>query len=197
LKKLDWRLRFPAGPATLGLALVLSVGFFQSGADAQDTLLPGPGSDITQAKCSICHEIQHVTRLRQSRDRWQDTLKTMVERGAPLAPEEINAILDYLSAYYGTAPPPQTAGVAQVDPVERLLNVHACAGCHAVDRQVIGPAFRDIAAKYRGDNESPARLSKKIREGGTGVWGNVPMPPNAELSDADAKLLVDWVLGRR
>jgi cytochrome c len=172
-----------------------------SQAPAQDALIPGRGSQLTAAKCVICHEIQHITKLRQSRAAWEESMRMMVERGAPLQAGEIKTITDYLATYYGTgpAPPPDLAAAAEsesADPVLRLLNASACAGCHALDRQVVGPGFKSVAEKYRGDAGAAARLHQKIREGGQGAWGQVPMPANPQLSDADLKLLVDWVLGQ-
>ena len=133
-------------------------------------------------------------------------MRRMVERGAPLAPGEIQVITDYLATYYNREGPSAAAQAAsaqaaaaqaQADPVTQLLNRNACLGCHAVDRQVVGPAFRDVAARYKVDAAAPARLAKKLKEGGQGIWGQVPMPPNAGLSEGDAKLLVEWVLTRQ
>jgi cytochrome c len=78
---------------------------------------------------------------------------------------------------------------------EDLLKKNGCTACHAVDKKVIGPAYVDVAAKYKGDAKAPAYLAKKIKEGGSGVWGQVPMPPNSQVSDADIKTLVTYILG--
>lgn len=67
--------------------------------------------------------------------------------------------------------------------------------CHEVDRKVIGPAFKDVAAKYAADKDAPDRLAKKVLKGGTGVWGVAVMPPAQGVSDAEAKQLVGWILG--
>ncbi|MEO8848647.1 MAG: c-type cytochrome [Casimicrobiaceae bacterium] len=74
-----------------------------------------------------------------------------------------------------------------------LMHKDNCAACHAIDKKVLGPAYQDVAAKYRGDKTAPAKLAKKIKDGGVGVWGAIPMPPNA-VPDADIKELVDWIL---
>ena len=63
-----------------------------------------------------------------------------------------------------------------------------------LDQRVVGPSFREVAAKYAGDGEAAARLSRKIREGGAGAWGNVPMPPNPALPEADLAQIVGWIL---
>lgn len=77
---------------------------------------------------------------------------------------------------------------------QSLANQNACMGCHAVDRKLVGPAFKDVAAKYKGDAGAEARLIKKVREGGMGNWGQIPMPANPKVSDADLKTVIDWVL---
>jgi cytochrome c len=77
---------------------------------------------------------------------------------------------------------------------EALMKKDNCAVCHAVDKKVVGPAYVDVAAKYRGDKDAVAKLSKKVKEGSSGVWGPIPMPPNSTTSDADIKELVTWIL---
>ena len=69
-----------------------------------------------------------------------------------------------------------------------------CMSCHAVERKLLGPSFKDVAAKYKGNAGASDLLATKIRKGGVGVWGAVPMPANNQVSEADAKKLADWVL---
>lgn len=86
------------------------------------------------------------------------------------------------------------------DPVNRvaaLAQSRSCLGCHALDRKVVGPAFKDVAAKYAGDPTAEARLAAKIRNGGAGVWGPVPMPGNGQVSEAEATQLAAWVLSQK
>jgi cytochrome c len=77
---------------------------------------------------------------------------------------------------------------------EDLAKKHNCFACHAVDKKVVGPSYKQVADKYRGDQNAPAKLFEKVKKGGAGVWGPVPMPPNAAVPDADIKKLVDWIL---
>ena len=72
-----------------------------------------------------------------------------------------------------------------------------CLACHAVDKKLVGPAYKDVAAKYKGDKSAEAKLIEKVQKGGVGAWGQVPMPPNPQVSAADAKTLVAWVLSQR
>ena len=87
-------------------------------------------------------------------------------------------------------------GQGKVDPkaAEALAQKSGCIACHAVDKKVIGPAYNEVAAKYKGDKDAQKKLETKVKAGGQGVWGPVPMPPNAQVSDADVKTLVAWVL---
>jgi cytochrome c len=75
-----------------------------------------------------------------------------------------------------------------------IAKQNACLGCHTVDRKLVGPAFRDVAAKYKGDAKAQVRLEKKVRDGGAGVWGVIPMPSHPRMSDADIRAVVAWVL---
>ena len=75
-----------------------------------------------------------------------------------------------------------------------LAQKNACTACHAVDKKVVGPAYKEVAAKYKGNAKAQAMLEEKVKKGGVGVWGQVPMPPNTNVSDADIKTLVKWVL---
>ncbi len=76
-----------------------------------------------------------------------------------------------------------------------LAKKNSCLACHAVDKKLVGPAYQDVAKKYAGQADAEATLAKSIKAGGSGKWGPVPMPPQAQLSDADAKALATWVLG--
>ena len=168
----------------------------------EDKLISGPGSTLTETKCKICHELQHIRRAPLSRGEWADNLKNMKERGTPMTDAEVAVILDYLSTYYNREkaapePSPDTLATASDDPIEKLLGAHACVACHALDKRVVGPSFREVATRYSGDTGAVERLAAKMRAGGQGTWGNVPMPPNAGLSEADAKTLAGWVLGLR
>ena len=80
---------------------------------------------------------------------------------------------------------------------EELAKKHACFACHALDKKVVGPSYKDVAAKYRSDKGAAAKLTEKVKNGSQGVWGNVPMPPNSAVPDADVKALVSWILSQK
>ena len=79
------------------------------------------------------------------------------------------------------------------DPQE-LLKEKACLSCHTIDKKLVGPAYKEVAAKYKSRKDAEAYLVKKIKEGSTGVWGPIPMPPNGTVSDDDAKTLAKYIL---
>jgi cytochrome c len=71
-----------------------------------------------------------------------------------------------------------------------------CMACHTMDKKLVGPAYKDVAAKYKGQGDAAAKLADKVRKGGVGVWGPIPMPPNAaeKINDADLKTVIAWIL---
>lgn len=75
-----------------------------------------------------------------------------------------------------------------------VANANACFSCHAVDRKLIGPSFLQVAAKYKGDKDAAKKLQVKVRDGGAGVWGMIPMPAHPGMSKVDVASVVDWVL---
>src|SRR5512134_3100348 len=79
---------------------------------------------------------------------------------------------------------------------EELAKKHACLACHTVDKKMVGPSYKDVAAKYRSDKEAPKKLALKVKNGSQGVWGTVPMPPNSAVPDADINALVKWILSQ-
>ncbi len=86
------------------------------------------------------------------------------------------------------------AGQAQAD--EALAKAKNCMSCHAIDKKLVGPAYKDVAAKYKADKAAPAKLAEKVMKGGKGAWGEIPMPPNNVTPD-EAKKLVAWVLSQK
>ncbi|PKO62485.1 MAG: cytochrome C' [Betaproteobacteria bacterium HGW-Betaproteobacteria-18] len=76
---------------------------------------------------------------------------------------------------------------------QALAQKKNCMACHAVDKKVVGPAYKDVAKKYAGQ-DAVTKLATKVKQGGSGVWGAIPMPANPQVSDAEAKQLVTWVL---
>lgn len=86
------------------------------------------------------------------------------------------------------------AAAAPAGADEALAKKHQCLACHQLDKKSVGPAYKEIAKKYKGQADAVAKLSAKVKKGGSGVWGPIPMAPNPAVPDADIKTLVEWVL---
>jgi cytochrome c len=92
----------------------------------------------------------------------------------------------------GGAPAPAT--VAAASPSLALAQAKGCMACHGVDKRVVGPGYQEIAAKYKGEAGADLKLAAKVKAGGSGVWGAIPMPPNPGLSGEETASLVRWIL---
>ena len=86
-------------------------------------------------------------------------------------------------------------GPARAD--AELARAKNCMACHAVDKKLIGPSYKDVALKYASEKNAGPQLAKKVREGGVGVWGQIPMPANPQVSAEEATKLVNWILGQK
>lgn len=85
--------------------------------------------------------------------------------------------------------------VAAADAAEALAQKSGCLACHSVSQKVLGPSYKDVAAKYKGDKTAEAKLIEKVKKGGSGTWGPIPMPANSpQVKDEDIKTIVVWVL---
>jgi cytochrome c len=80
---------------------------------------------------------------------------------------------------------------------QALATAKNCMACHAMDKKLVGPSYKDVAAKYAGDKAAVEKLAGKIMKGGSGIWGAVPMPANAQVTDAEAKTLAAWVMAAK
>ncbi|WP_458371170.1 SorB family sulfite dehydrogenase c-type cytochrome subunit [Pseudomonas fluorescens] len=170
-----------------------------------------PGYALAQQKCSVCHSADYINFQPPGLSLAQWTAeagKMQHVYGAPISDQDVSVIGAYLAVTYGSAKandaevqaasnapaaqPPAVAG-AKVD-AKALLQNNACLSCHAIDHKVVGPAYRDVAAKYAKDPQAMDRLMSSIQHGGSGKWGDVPMPPFAQLSADDLKSLATFIL---
>src|SRR5258708_4141923 len=87
-----------------------------------------------------------------------------------------------------------SSGAALAADAEQLLKEKACLSCHTLDKKLVGPAYKEVAAKYKSRKDAEAYLSKKIKEGSTGVWGPIAMPPNGTVADDEARTLAKYIL---
>lgn len=90
-----------------------------------------------------------------------------------------------------------TVGAAHAADAKALAQKNNCLSCHAVDKKLVGPSYKEVAAKYKADKGAEAKLIEKVKKGGSGNWGAIPMPPNPSINDADLKALVQWILAQK
>jgi|GEM_PF-485690 len=111
-----------------------------------------------------------------------------------LSDDEIRSVLAYLKTLVTL--PTKATGMPAVstDTGEQLAKKYNCLVCHQAGSKVVGPSYRDVAAKYRGQAGAAAAIAEKIKNGGTGSWGDVPMPPKADVTAPDMKKIVEWIL---
>src|SRR6187431_2056216 len=124
---------------------------------------------------------------REPRRRYADGIRAS-RRSAPRNRMKSNALAPIVIACMASAP-------AWANP--ELAQKKNCMACHAVATKVIGPSYKDVAAKYAGQADAVAKLSQKVMKGGSGVWGAVPMPANPQVNEAEAKQLVQWILSTK
>jgi cytochrome c551/c552 len=171
-----------------------------------------PGYPLAQQKCSICHSADYINFQPPGMSLAQWTVeagKMQHVYGAPISDQDVSVIGAYLAATYGSAkasdadvqaasnPPveqPPTVSVAKV--ASALLKDNACLSCHAIDHKVIGPAYHDVAAKYANDPQALAQVMSSIQHGGSGKWGDVPMPPFTQLGPDDLKSLATFIMSQ-
>lgn len=172
------------------------------------------GAEIANAQCLICHSVEYVsTQPPLPRAFWKSSVQKMREKyGAPIAEEQVEALADYLVRNYGVgtngaagalavqaAPSPATVSDATqgASAGAMVATKYGCFGCHNVSVKVIGPAYKDIGAKYKADPAALARIEQQVHKGGSGKWGPVLMPPFPQISEAETRALADWILGMK
>ena len=171
-----------------------------------------PGYPLAQQKCSTCHSADYINFQPPGMNLAQWTAeagKMQHVYGAPISDQDVSVIGAYLAATYGSAkatdadvqaasnPPveqPPTVSVAKV--ASALLKDNACLSCHAIDHKVVGPAYHDVAVRYANDPQALVRIMSSIQHGGSGKWGEVPMPPFAQLSPDDLKSLATFIMSQ-
>jgi cytochrome c551/c552 len=167
------------------------------------------GYQIAMQKCGICHSADYISQQppAMTATQWTAEVRKMEHAyAAPLSDSDVAQIGEYLAVTYGGAKPtlgpvvaarpaPAAAGApaAEID-VQAVLKANACLGCHAVAQKIVGPAYHDVAVKYKNDPQALAKLEASIKAGGSGKWGPVVMPPFGNLSPQELKALAAFVL---
>jgi sulfite dehydrogenase len=168
----------------------------------------GAGSDLANGQCLTCHSVDYVVIQPPSpRPYWESSVKKMREKyGAAIPDELVEPLVIYLTQNYGPAnvvAPSNSVVKAASAQVEKAANGEAVAGrygclsCHNVNMKIVGPAYKEIAAKYRDDGSALAKISEQIHKGGSGKWGPVLMPPFPGVTEAETKALADWILSQK
>ena len=168
---------------------------------------PGPGAQIANAQCLVCHSVEYVvTQPPFPRAFWAANVKKMQEKfGAEIPDSQVGPLLDYLVENYGVktggeSPSSKSlpVGAAKDSKAPEVLALnYGCILCHGVDKKIVGPALKDIAAKYRNDPTAQARIAEQIHKGGSGKWGPTLMPPFPMVTDDEVKILSDWILSQK
>ena len=171
---------------------------------------PGPGSDLANGQCLVCHSVEYV--LMQpplTRSVWTAEVQKMKDKyGAQIPADQIVPLVDYLVRTYGTESQSGAPATAQASSAivtvpatdtsgQGLATRYGCLLCHGVDHKIVGPAYRDVAAKYRNDSAALQKIAQQIHKGGSGKWGPVVMPPFPMIDDTQAKTLADWILSQK
>ena len=162
------------------------------------------GSEIANGQCLVCHSVEYIsTQPKKDRAFWAASVKKMQDKyGAPIPAEQVEPLLDYLTKNYGVVGTnvPSTNVVEQAtSPADepKIAAKYGCLACHNVSVKIVGPAYREIAEKYKMDSEASAKVEEQIQNGGSGKWGPVIMPPFPQVSAAERKTLVEWILSQK
>jgi cytochrome c551/c552 len=174
---------------------------------------PGPGAEIANGQCLICHSVEYVaTQPPLPTAFWAASVKKMREKyGAPIPEEQVEPLVNYLAKHYGSdtnatagasvasaaATPPPLSMPAAANTAEAIATKYGCLGCHNVSAKIVGPPYKDIAAKYADDASAKAKISDQIHKGGSGKWGSIIMPPFPTVTGAETTVLADWILSRK
>ena len=173
----------------------------ETGAFKQDV-----GAEIANGQCLTCHSVEYVViQPPMQRAFWKAEVQKMQQKyGAQIPEEQVEAVVDYLTKNYGvttnstqTAKLQASASTAQIHAADaqQIATKYGCLGCHNPAVKLVGPAYRDIAAKYKTDPAALAKIDEQIHKGGSGKWGPIIMPPFPQVSAGETKILADWILG--
>jgi cytochrome c551/c552 len=197
--------RILSGVIIIGLVAVVS----RLGAEIVTITLPpetgtykdAPGVALANAQCLTCHSTEYVQMQPPlSLKAWTaEVVKMQQKYGAPVPSNAIPDIAYYLAVNYGTGAPAQASATNQVASpsemsVEKMATIYGCLSCHGQDVKVVGPAYKDVRAKYLHDPDAIEKIMTQIRQGSTGKWGTAVMPAFTAVSDADARRLAEWIM---
>lgn len=171
-----------------------------------------PGAEIANGQCLVCHSVDYVVmQPPMGRPFWAAEVKKMREKyGAQMPDDVVEPVVNYLTHAYGvesnalasattrvssSASAPSLGAAANTG--EALAIRYGCLGCHSVSAKLVGPAYAEVANKYRNDAGAFPKIAEQIHNGGSGKWGPTIMPPFPMISDAETKALAEWILSRK
>lgn len=168
------------------------------------------GYNIAEQKCNICHSSNYISYQPPSltQAQWTTEMHKMHQNyGAPINEQQINSLGAYLSVAYGSAKATDENIIEASKKVEEvksngpvnvqtLLKDNSCLSCHGLDHKVVGPGYNEVAAKYKSVLDAEKVVTENIKNGGSGRWGVIPMPPMTGLTDAEAKALAEFILSQ-
>jgi len=197
----------------LAVAAILGVSFLVAAAPVEIQLPPevnvfkqDVGAELANAQCLICHSVEYISlQPPMTRAFWKSSVQKMQQKyGAPISDAQVEPLVDYLVKNYGivtnasgtTVTTTQESDSSKAPPDgPGIATKYGCLVCHHVSAKIIGPAYRDIAAKYKADAEAKSKIADQVHKGGSGKWGPIIMPPFPQVTAGETKVLADWILG--
>jgi cytochrome c551/c552 len=163
------------------------------------------GAEIANGQCLTCHSVEYVViQPPMQRMFWKAEVQKMQQKyGAPIPEQQVEAVVDYLTRNYGVTTNGTQSALVQSTPAtqthavdaQQIATKYGCMGCHNPAVKLVGPAYRDIAVKYKSDPAALAKIDEQIHKGGSGKWGPIIMPPFPQVTTGETKILADWILG--
>ena len=168
------------------------------------------GAELANGQCLVCHSVEYVTtQPKMPRPFWKASVVKMQQKyGAAIPDSQVEALADYLATNYGVSTNQSTATTPPTSPTPpssttpqgssdgpALATRLGCFGCHNPTTKIIGPAYHDIAVKYKSDPEAAGKIEDQIHKGGSGKWGPMIMPPFPQVNAQETRTLTDWILG--
>jgi cytochrome c5 len=185
--KAAWAPRLKAGLAGLVKNAI-------AGMQTPKGVMPPRGGDSTLADWEVTAAVVYVAN--QAGANFKEPPKPAAPSAPAAPPAQAAAAPAPVAATAAATPAPAPAAPAGANPGE-LLQKFGCLACHAADKKVIGPSYKEVAAKYATDKHALDALAKKVKAGGQGVWGQVPMPPNPQVGDADLQAMLKYILAQK
>jgi sulfite dehydrogenase len=165
------------------------------------------GAELANGQCLTCHSVEYVIiQPPMQRAFWKAEVAKMQQKyGAQIPEAQVEPVVDYLTKNYGVTTNAAASAAVQTSAVgeeahasaadaQQVAMKYGCLGCHNPSMKIVGPAYRDIAAKYKTDPQASAKIEEQIHKGGSGKWGPIIMPPFPQVTASETKILADWIL---